>query len=123
MKIVASRNQFARENRIEQFQEIIPVLDVMSDGVHVIGEDIVRSSAEAFQYKQEIENLTKDFSILKTTVQSQNNIFDQLENNTFGQNIELMKQNLIRTKFVSNDGTFLWQISTFNDRLGKFFVF
>jgi len=88
-------------------QEITSVADALFDGIHVLRVDINQLSTDSDEYKRTIENLTRDFSSLATTVQSQNEIIDQNKANqdTLGQDVKQMKQNVIDTRSVSNDGT------------------
>lgn len=106
-------------------QEITSVADALFDGIHVLRVDINQLSTDSDEYKRTIENLTRDLSSLATTVQSQNEIIDQNKANqdTLGQDVKQMKQNVIDTRSVSNDGTFVWKIENVKELLTKLFIF
>jgi hypothetical protein len=86
-----------------------------------LNEDAERLTNEARQLHNKLEVLTKDFATLKLSIQEQNTFLDGLKPNQeiLQQDAVSLKQKIEDLKFVSYEGTIIWKISNFADKMGK----
>ena len=107
-----------------QLKEADETVDVLTGGLQALDEDAQRLSSEALQLHNTLDVFTKDFAKLKLSIQEQNGYLDQLRPNQeiLAQDVASIKQKIEDLQFVSYDGTYIWKIPNFADRMGKMFI-
>jgi hypothetical protein len=71
---------------------------------------------------QSSNTLNNEFSLVKLSIQEQNTFLDGLKTNQeiLQQDIALLKQKIEDLQFNSYDGTLIWKITNFAEKIGKF---
>ncbi|CAF1368354.1 unnamed protein product [Rotaria sp. Silwood1] len=107
------------DNINNQLQEVCQTIDILADGVSTLNGDAQRLSQESLQLHNTIDNLTREFAILKISIQEQGTYLDGLKPNqdVLNQDVASLKQKLDDMQFVSYDGTLLWKIPNFSSRM------
>ncbi|CAF3665215.1 unnamed protein product [Rotaria sp. Silwood1] len=107
------------DNINNQLQEVCQTIDILADGVSTLNGDAQRLSQESLQLHNTIDNLTREFAILKISIQEQGTYLDGLKPNqdVLNQDVTSLKQKLDDMQFVSYDGTLLWKIPNFSSRM------
>jgi hypothetical protein len=107
-----------------QLKEADETVDVLTGGLQALVEDEQRLSSESLQLHNMLDVLTKDFAKLKLSIQEQNGYLDQLRPNQeiLSQDVASIKQKIEDLQFVSYDGTYIWKIPNFTERMGEIFI-
>jgi peptidoglycan hydrolase CwlO-like protein len=105
-----------------QLQEVCETSDILASGIHVLNEDACRLRNELLHIENEINTLNNEFSLVKLSIQEQNTFLDGLKTNQeiLQQDIALLKQKIEDLQFNSYDGTLIWKITNFAEKIGKF---
>jgi hypothetical protein len=108
-------------NTNAQLEEVSETIHVLASGNQTLNEDAERLTNESRQLYNKLEVLTKDFAALKLSIQEQNTFLDGLKPNQeiLQQDAVSLKQKIEDLKFVSYEGTIIWKISNFADKMGK----
>jgi hypothetical protein len=107
-----------------QLKEADETVDVLTGGLQALVEDEQRLGSESLQLHNMLDVLTKDFAKLKLSIQEQNGYLDQLRPNQeiLSQDVASIKQKIEDLQFVSYDGTYIWKITNFAERMGKILI-
>ncbi len=100
-------------------------MNILSDGIAVLNDDVQRLSTESIRYQHALQPLTQDFSKLKISIQEQNSFLDAMKvtQEVLQQDIESMRQKVNDIKTCSCDGTFIWRITNVQEKIGQRFMF
>jgi chromosome segregation ATPase len=108
-------------NVINQLQEVNETIDILSGGVETLNEDIQRLKSEIFHRRNELQPVTQEFPILNKSIEEQNASIDGIKYNqdVLEQDIPSIKQKINDMRSTSHDGTFIWQISCVQEKIGQ----
>ena len=86
-----------------------------------MNEDAQRLSHESVKIQNAIDGLTQDLAALKLSIQEQNIFLDGLKPNQeiLQQDVSSLKQKVEDMQFVSYDGTLIWKIANFKEKMSK----
>jgi chromosome segregation ATPase len=110
------------ENLSTQMQEIDETIDMLASGIQALNDDAQRLSSESIHLQTSIESLTQDFATLKLRLQEQNAFLDGIKPNQeiLQQDVASLKQKVDDMQYVSYDGTLIWKITNFREKMSKF---
>ena len=108
-------------NTNAQLEEVCTTVDILADGLQTLNEDSQRLNSESFYLQNALDALNKEFAGLKLSTQEQNMFLDGTKPNQeiLQQDISSMKQKIEDLQFISHDGTLIWKISNFKEKMGK----
>jgi chromosome condensin MukBEF ATPase and DNA-binding subunit MukB len=103
-----------------QLHEVYGAIDILVSGIQTLNEDTVRLSTESIRQQNNIERIQKDCAALKQGVQEQAAFFDGLKPNQeiLHQEVVSLRQKLEDWQHVSYDGTLIWKITGFAEKMG-----
>lgn len=112
------------DNTNVQIQEVYETIDVLAGGIQALNEDTQRLNNEALQIDSELESIKNQFSKLKLSVEEQCTYLDGVKPNQeiLHQDILSLKQKLEDAQFISYDGTLVWKIPNFAEKMRKFLM-
>ncbi len=110
------------ENMSTLVQEIYETINILADGIQTLNDDIQCLSSESIRLQTSIESLTQDFTTLKLSVQEQSAFLDGIKPNQeiLQQDVASLKQRVDDMQYVSYDGTLIWKITNFREKMSKF---
>lgn len=114
----ASTSSTDTTSQLKEFDETVDVLD---SGTQALDEDAQRLKNELAHLQSQLESLARGLATLRLSVQEQNPYLDGLRPTQEALSLELAstKQKIEDLQFVSNDGTYIWKISNFSQKMGK----
>jgi chromosome segregation ATPase len=110
------------ENISSRTQEIYETISILASGIQALNDDIQRISNDSIRLKTSIESLTQDFASLKISIQEQSAFLDGIKPNQeiLQQDVASLKQTVDDMQYVSYDGTLIWKIPNFREKMSKF---
>jgi chromosome segregation ATPase len=114
----------ANDNLSEQLQEIYKTIDILAGGIQALNDDTQRLSNESLRLQIKNEELNRDLAALKLSIQEENAFLDGVKPNQqiLNQDVASLKQKVEDMQYVSYDGTLIWKISAFKEKMGKVFL-
>ena len=105
------------QNDVVHLQEIDPTLNILSEGVSVLDEDRQRLTTESIAQHQKLDTFGKDLTKLKTLVQGQNALLNEIttSQDTAQEDLQSMMTNINQNKTRTHDGAILWRL----DHVGR----
>jgi predicted nucleic acid-binding Zn-ribbon protein len=106
---------------VEQFQATNETIDVLSEGVKVLDNDIERVGSECVHSQNALQPITQELPNIKKSVDEQNVFVDNMktEQDANESDVLLMKQQLENRKSANYDGTFIWKITDVKEKIGE----
>ncbi|CAF1083017.1 unnamed protein product [Rotaria sordida] len=110
---------YTTENDRIQLEEFYEMINLLSGGIETLNDDIQRLFIESISHKNGLDPLTKDLSILKVSIEEQNNFLDGVKMNqqVLEQDLASMEQKINDMKTSSYDGTFVWKITNVQEKM------
>ncbi|CAF1336428.1 unnamed protein product, partial [Rotaria sordida] len=109
----------ANENISTQMQEIYETINILASGIQTLNDDTQRLSSESIRLQSSTESLTQEFSSLKLSIQEQSSFLDGVKPNQeiLQQDVASLKQKVDDMQYVSYDGTLIWKITSFHEKM------
>ncbi|CAF2958138.1 unnamed protein product, partial [Rotaria sp. Silwood2] len=106
-------------NLSTQWQEIYETINILASGIQTLDDDTQRLSSESIRLQSSIESLTQDFSSIKLSIQEQSSFLDGIKPNQeiLQQDVASLKEKIDDMQYVSYDGTFIWKITNFHEKM------
>ncbi|CAF3987911.1 unnamed protein product, partial [Rotaria sp. Silwood1] len=107
------------ENISTQMQKIYDTLNILASGIQTLNDDTQRLSNESIRLQSSIESITQEFSSLKLSIQEQSSFLDGVKRNQeiLQQDLASLKQKVDDMQYVSYDGTLIWKITNFHEKM------
>ncbi|CAF4887169.1 unnamed protein product, partial [Rotaria sp. Silwood1] len=107
------------ENISTQMQEVYETLNILASGIQTLNDDTQRLSSESIRLQSSIESVTQEFSSLKLSIQEQSSFLDGVKPNQeiLQQDVASLKQKVDDMQYVSYDGTLIWKITNFHEKM------
>ncbi|CAF3064786.1 unnamed protein product [Rotaria sp. Silwood2] len=102
-------------------QEIYETLNILASGIQTLNDDIQRLSSESIRLQSSIEFVTQEFSSIKLNIQEQSAFLDSVKSNQeiLQQDVASLKQKVDDMQYVSYDGTLIWKITNFHEKMKR----
>ncbi len=123
-QIGASSVTTTNEHLSSQMQEIYETINILASGIQTLNDDTQRLSSDSIRLQTSIESLSQDFSSLKLSIEEQGAFLDGIKPNQeiLQQDVASLKQKVDDMQYVSYDGTLIWKISGFREKMSKFYL-
>jgi archaellum component FlaC len=110
------------ENISTQMQEVYETINILASGIQTLNDDTQRLSSDSIRLHTSIESLTQDFASLELSIQEQSAFLDGIKPNQeiLQQDVASSKQTVDDMLYVSYDGTLIWKIPNFREKMSKF---
>jgi FtsZ-binding cell division protein ZapB len=111
----------AEENFSAQMQEIYDTINILANGIQTLNDDTQRLSTDSIRLQTSIEALSKEFESLKLSIQEQGSFLEGVKPNQeiLQQDVASLKQKVDDMHYVSYDGTLIWKITGFREKMSK----
>jgi predicted nucleic acid-binding Zn-ribbon protein len=109
------------DNLTSQMQEVYETINILASGVQTLNDDTQRLSSDSVRLQNSIESKTQDFLSFKISVQEQSPFLDGIKPNQeiLQQDVASLKQKVDDMQYVSYDGTLIWKIVSFHEKMSK----
>jgi chromosome segregation ATPase len=111
----------SNENLSAQMLEVYETINILASGIQTLNDDTQRLSNDSIRLQTSIDALTQDFATLKLSIQEQDAFIEGLKPNQelLQQDIASLKQRVEDMQYVSYDGTLIWKITSFREKMSK----
>jgi predicted nucleic acid-binding Zn-ribbon protein len=118
----ASSATTTNENLSAQMQEIYETINILASGIQALNDDTQRLSSDSIRLQTSIDSLSQDFQSLKLSIEEQGAFLDGIKPNQeiLQQDVASLKQKVDDMQYVSYDGTLIWKISGFREKMSTF---
>jgi chromosome segregation ATPase len=103
------------ENINVQIQEVYETLNILAGGIQTLNDDTLRLSGESIRLQSSVESLTNEFTSLKLSIQEGDAFLESIK-----QEHASMRQTIDDMQYASDDGTLIWKITSFREKMSKF---
>lgn len=110
------------DNLNADIQNVYETIDVLAGGIQALNGDVQRLSTESVGFQVTVEDINRELAALKLSAQEENAFLDGFKPNQeiLSQDLASLKQQVDDMQFVSYDGTLIWKISSFKEKMSKF---
>jgi chromosome segregation ATPase len=107
------------ETAVTQLQEIRDALDILSGGMNILNGDAQRLSNDSLQSRIHLQALAEKFSQVKVSVEESHIFLQEVQHNQdiLNQDLSSLKENINDMPSISYDGSFVWKISNFQEKM------
>ena len=104
-------------------QEVYEMINVLAGGIQALNDDTQRLSTELIRMQGALDSVTQEMSSLKLSVQEQGTFLDGIKPNQdiLHQDVASLKQKIDDLQNVSYDGTLIWKITSFREKMSTYF--
>lgn len=102
-------------------QDAYETINVLAGAMQTLNDDTQRLSSESVRLQAVVESLTKDCASVKQSIQDQSVFLDGIKPNQeiMQQEVASLKQTIDDLQYVSYDGTLMWKISSFQEKMSE----
>ncbi|CAF2677978.1 unnamed protein product [Rotaria sp. Silwood2] len=113
--IITTTNQ----NSSIQIQKNCETINNLASRIQTLNDDTQRIRSESILLQSSIESLTKEFSLIKLSIQERRCFLDEIKPKQYilQQGVTSLKQKIDDMQYVSYDGTLIWKITSFHDKM------
>lgn len=108
----------------EHSQAVHATIEILNDGTHALGEEVLGLSNDALPLQQSIEKIEEASSAMEGTIKESNSLMEAINSNIsiLQQDLSLLKQAYEDHQIASYDGTLFWKIAGVHDKMSKNFL-
>jgi hypothetical protein len=105
-----------------QIQGILTAMNILTGRLQTLNENRERLINEINRLHSLMESLITDFETLRLSIQEQNTFSHGIEPNqeVLQQDVPLLRQTADDMQDISYDGTLIWKITNFREKMSKF---
>ena len=109
------------EASFSPMQDAYETINVLAGAIQTLNDDTQRLSSESIRLQAGVESLTKDCASVKQSIQDQSVFLDGIKPNQeiMQQEVASLKQTIDDLQYVSYDGTLMWKISSFQEKMSE----
>jgi hypothetical protein len=106
---------------ITHLQEIYETLNILSGGIATLNDDGQGVSNQLLQSQIKLQALAEEFSQVKSSVEESHRFLEGVKHNegTHHQDLSSLKEKINDMQYVSYDGTFVWKITNFQEKMSR----
>ncbi len=106
---------------IDDLQHLHETVELLSNGIHILDDELKHLTSESLQQSQSIETIDKILPMAKTSIEESNNMINAMNTNLaiLQQELSSLKQKYEDLYATSYDGTLIWKISQFQEKMSK----
>jgi chromosome segregation ATPase len=117
----ASTTTSAPERISDELKSLHEIIDILSIGIRTCNDELIRLNDESVQQSQLLETVDQLLPTVKTSTEESNNALSAMSTNLMilQQGISLLQQKYDDNQVTSYDGTLVWKIPRFQEKMGK----
>jgi archaellum component FlaC len=117
----AATTTSAPERLSDDLKNFHNMIDLLSSGIHTFNDELIRLNSESLEQSQSTEMTDKLLSEIKTSIEELNNLLTAVNTNVtlLQQELSLLKQQYDDHQIASYNGTLIWKISGFQEKMSK----
>ncbi|CAF1187064.1 unnamed protein product [Rotaria sordida] len=102
-----------------QLQELYEALNILAGGIETLNNDGQRLTNESLQCQIKLQKLAEEFSQVKLSAEESHGFLEGVKQNQdiLNQDVESLKEIINDMQYVSYDGTFVWKITKFQEKM------
>jgi chromosome segregation ATPase len=106
---------------ILQLQELYETLNILTGGVEALNDDGQRLNTESLQCQIKLQALTEESSRVQLSVEESHSFLQGVKHNQdiLNQDVVSLKEKIDDMQYVSYDGTLVWKITNFREKMSK----
>ena len=111
----------ANDPSIAQLQEIHDTLNILSGGIETLNDDAQRLSNESLQSQIKLQATAEELLQVKESVEESRMFLEGVKHNQdiLNQDFSSLKEKIDDMQYVSYDGSFVWKITNFQEKMSK----
>jgi chromosome segregation ATPase len=111
----------ATEKFSDDLKNLYDTIDLLSSGTHTLKDELKSLDSESVPQSQSLEMADKLLETTKTSIEESNSLLAAINTNMLilQQNLSLLKQTYEDQQVSSYDGTLVWKITQFQDKMSK----
>jgi chromosome segregation ATPase len=111
----------ANGNFSAPLQEVYQTIDMLAGAMQALNEDAQRLSNESVRLHVQAEELNRNFAALKLSIQEDDAFLNGFKPNQeiLNQDVSSLKQKVEDMESVSYDGSLIWKITAFKEKMSK----
>ena len=119
---LATATTTAAETLSTSMVEVYEAINTLASGTQTLNDETLRVSSESVRLQSSVESLTQELTSLKLSIQEQSAFLDGIKPNQeiLQQEVASLKQKVDDAQYVSYDGTLIWKITSFQEKMSKF---
>jgi chromosome segregation ATPase len=96
-------------------------LNILTGGIEALNDDGQRLSNESLQSQIRLQELAEDISKMRISVEESQGFLQGVKYNQdiLSRDLTLLKEKINEMQYVSYDGTLVWKITNFQERMSK----
>ncbi|CAF0859721.1 unnamed protein product [Adineta ricciae] len=100
-------------------QKVCEAMNTLASRIQALNDETQRVSNESVRLQSSVESLTQELASLKLSVQEQGAFLDGIKPNQeiLQQEVASLKQKVDDAQYVSYDGTLIWKITSFQEKM------
>jgi hypothetical protein len=104
-----------------QMKELYETLNILAGGMEALNYDGQRLSNESLESQIKLQTLAEDFSTVQLSVEESHSFLQGVKHNQdiLNQDLISLKEKIDDMQNVSYDGTFVWKITSFKEKMSK----
>ena len=117
MKSKATTNDTTKTDAIE----LTEILNVLSGGIEALINESQNLTIEASKQQEKVKQIEEQSSTMKISVEESQSLLQGFKQNQdiLQQEIMSLNESVDDMKYVSYDGTFIWKITNFKEKMSK----
>ncbi|CAF1234435.1 unnamed protein product [Rotaria sp. Silwood1] len=102
-----------------ELQKLYETLHILTGGIETLSDDGQHLSNESLQLQIKLQSLIEDFSQLKLSMEESHSFLEGVKYNqdVLNQDLASLKEKINDMQYVSYDGTFIWKITNFQEKM------
>jgi chromosome segregation ATPase len=105
----------------DDVENLHETINILSSGGRLLKDELTNLNSESQQQSQSVETIDKMLPTIKTSIEETNNLLTAMHTNMqiLQQDLSILKQKYDDQQVTSYDGTLVWKISQFHDKMSK----
>jgi hypothetical protein len=105
-------------------QEIYETLNILSGGTETLNDDVQHLNIASLQSHPKLQTLIEDFAQVKVSTEESHSFLEEVKRNEgiHHQDLSSLKEKINDMQSVSYDGSFVWKITNFQEKMSMFRV-
>ncbi len=110
---------------LNQVEELYETINILGNGAEALKDDAQRLNNELLEHERKLGELIENGSQVKVAVQEENAFLAGTMQNLeiLHQDLKSLKEKVDEMQFLSYDGTLVWKIDKFQEKMSKSKVF
>ncbi|CAF1384464.1 unnamed protein product [Adineta ricciae] len=100
-------------------QEVYEAINTLASGTQTLNDETLRVSSESVRLQSSVESLAQELASLKLSIEEQGAFLDgiKLNQEILQKGVASLKQKVDDAQYVSYDGTLIWKITSFQEKM------